>query len=194
MSTIEDFENAPIGATAYCDDGVRAMKMLSGGEPRWIAQGWSRLDVEGMVNWGYKLDPPAPTTAREALDLAWELAHPVKEGQVIPEGTRYLEVTRSGLRERAAVIDHTIKPRLAPSVRTLEKLPDPEPDPEPDWLGAPAVLATCYGCDEDGQAQSVHVPSFRWWRCTVCTSDVSWRVLDDVTPLYPPNEKGTNLS
>lgn len=29
-------------------------------------------------------------TAREALALAWELAHPVREGQVIPAGTEVL--------------------------------------------------------------------------------------------------------
>lgn len=29
-------------------------------------------------------------TAREALKLAWDLAHPVRKGQVIPEGTEVL--------------------------------------------------------------------------------------------------------
>ena len=126
----------------------------------------------------------APKTAWEALDLAWDLAHPVKEGQVIPKGTRYLEVTLSGLRERTASGDRKITPELA-TVRTL----DPLPDPEPDWLDAPAVLAT-HKDSHDRLSPSVWtrdpIDSDRW---VTGPFSAHWSELTDVTPLYPEGKK-----
>ena len=130
MNTIEDFDNAPVGATATRADGYRAMKIDYYEGPRWLAKNGLYLDEEGMAGSGYTLDPiePAPVSAREALDLAWELAYPVKEGQVIPRGTQYLEFNGHRMQERTSKIDHKISPERAPKVRTLEPLPDPEPD------------------------------------------------------------------
>lgn len=79
----------------------------------------------------------SPETAREALELAWNLAHPVKEGQTIPTGTEYLLRHGLGYNLEVAYGARRIDSIYAESIRTLEPLPDPEPD----WLDAPAVLA-----------------------------------------------------
>ena len=136
MSKIEDFKNAPIGATATHIEGTRAMK-LGDDAGSWFTPIGSYLDEEGMVFWGYTLDQSAPTTTREALDLAWELAHPVKEGQIIPGGSRFLEFYDTGVREYTAAFGLKITPELASITRTF----DPLPDPKPDWTNAPAVIA-----------------------------------------------------
>ena len=183
MSTIGDFDNAPTGATAtHKATGNRVMK-VDGVELRWITR-WGRLltDKE-VVRWGFTLDPPAPTTVREALELAWELAHEVKPGQVIPEGTRYLLVTGSGLKEYTTQFDFKIGFHGEPERRTLEPLPDPEPD----WLEAPAVVA--WSRWDDVRRKKV------WSKVDKCYKStdgeiVYWSNLLDVTPLYP-NEKET---
>ena len=183
MSTIEDFKNAPIGATASHDNGSRVMK-IDDGKQRWITRGGIYLSDEQMACFYYTLDPiePAPTTAREALDLAWELAHEVKPGQVIPKGTRYLDDQGSGLKENRARCDINISPGLAPAIRTLEPLPDPEPS----WIDAPAVIATCdyYGM------KTLHVPleRERGWKCTKCRLTPTSHELRNVTPLYPKGQ------
>ena len=183
MSTFEEFESAPVGATATHDDGGRAMKR-GNVERRWVLQSGLDMTDKEMERWGYTLDPAPPSTAREALDLAWELAHPVKPGQVIPKGTRYLAFTSPGLREYTACVDREIRPELAPITRTLEPLPDPTPD----WLDAPAVLARVDGWSScaDPQVFARHdyhgAPSE--WRYNGAES-FSWQELRDVTPLYP---------
>ena len=68
MSTVEDFENAPVGATATRADGSRAMKM-NDGVRGWITPKNSYLSDKGMVFWNYTLDPTVPATAREALEF-----------------------------------------------------------------------------------------------------------------------------
>ena len=128
-----------------------------------------------------KAKRPAPTTARGALDLAWELAHEVKPGQVIPKGTRYLEITRSGLRERTASGDRKITPELA-TFRTVEPLPDPEPD----WLNAPAVLATC-GC-RGVELWHPHSTKGGMW-VSVSGENALWSTLRDVSPLYSKGQE-----
>ena len=182
MNTIEDFENAPVGATATGKaTGIRAMRVARVGE-RWVLPSGLYVDDESMARWGYTLDPlePWPTSAREALDLAWELAHPVKEGQIIPTGTRYLEATSFGLRERTAVIDHTISPGLA-HLRTLEPLPEPEPD----WLDAPAVLANEPGTGKRGVFIPTDRDTGKHWAVVFSALSYPWQELTDVTPLYP---------
>ena len=90
MNTTEDFKNAPLGAIATIPYGGRAMKIYDG-ERRWITSRGIRWNDKEMELRGYTLGPaPAPTTAHEALALAWELAHEVEEGQSIPSGTAYL--------------------------------------------------------------------------------------------------------
>ena len=185
MSKIEDFENAPVGATATRKvTGIRAMKR-DPVTPRWVTPKGNYLSDEEMVRWGCILDAPAPTTVREALDLAWELAHEVKEGQTIPKGTRYLEVHNSRLREGTAVFDIKISSELVPGVRTVEPLLDPVPD----WLYAPAVLAHCGHCSHGdyGPQITLHGPAFnrQKWECAECQTTTDWGALSQLTPLYP---------
>ena len=183
MSTIEDFENAPVGATATDADGGRAMK-IGNDEWSWVTPNRGYLVDEGMVYWGYVLDPSPATAAREALDLAWVLAHEVKPGQVIPKGTRYLEVTGTGVKVYSAMFDFEVSPK-APALRTV----DPFPDPEPDWLDAPAVLAHCGHCSHGdyGPQITLHGPAFnrQKWECAECQTTTDWGALSQVTPLYP---------
>ena len=180
MSTIRDFESAPIGATATNSYGVRAMKMPRT-ELRWILPSGIYVDEQSMVKWGYTLDSahaPGPTTAREALDLAWELAHEVKPGQSIPKGTRYLRLYNGETQTYTSTWGFEITPEFVPVIRTL----DPVPDPEPDWLKAPAVIATTRWCDTE-----LWLPETGgyYWECTHCDDVRFWRDLTDVTPLYP---------
>ena len=175
MSTIEDFKNVPIGTTATDADGNRTMK-VNDGEQCWITPWGFYLNDVDMGD--FTLDVPAPTSVREALDIAWELAYEVKPGQVIPAGTRYLEDQGSGLNERHARCDFNISPGIAPSIRTLKPLPDPEPD----WLDAPAVIAATCRCPD----QKVRVPKADGhWKCSCCRDEHHWSDLVDVTPLYP---------
>lgn len=126
MSTIEDFENAPVGATAT-HGGSRAMKM-DGPKRYWVLQNGLRLNDKEMEHWDYTLDPfnrVSPTTAREALDLAWELAHPVKEGQTIPDATRLVLRDDYGLLREDEVIGgwrHLTPP--TDNIRTLDPIPN----------------------------------------------------------------------
>ena len=184
MSTIEDFKNAPVGATATRDLRNWVMK-ANNGEPRWIIRTGLYMDNEEIERQGYTLDPTVPATAREALDLAWDLAHEVKEGQVIPKGAQYLEYYSSGMEEYTAGCDFKITPALVPLVRTLEPLPEPEPD----WLDAPAVLAHCGHCSHGdyGPQITLHGPAFnrQKWECAECQTTTDWGALSQVTPLYP---------
>ena len=137
MNTVEDFKKAPAGATATGPIG-RAMKMVEVdrywmADRYWMSQDGVYFSDVTMEFWGFTLDLPTPTTAREALALAWKLAHPVREGQAIPKGTRYLKRTDSGLAEFTAEFDF----KVVSTVRTLEKLPDPEPD----WQDAPTTAS-----------------------------------------------------
>ena len=177
MSTFEDFEKAPAGATAYREDVGLAMKV---GElfKSWVIPDGSFLTSVQMEIWGFTL-----MSAREALDLAWELAYPVREGQKIPAGTLYLQRTKVPRGVVEALLPFTVWGEAAP-IRTLEPLPDPEPDPEPDWLDAPAVLAVC----NDIMARAVFVRRGNdQWRSEFY--DVGTADLRDVTPLYPKETK-----
>ena len=189
MSTIKDFENASVGATATHDDGRRAMRMADG-ERHWITPTWVCHNDEEMARRGYLLDPFVPwiPTAREALDLVWDRAHEVKEGYAIPKGTRYLKKDALGLKEYIAQVDFEIWPGLVQFVRTLEPLPDLLQEPETDWLDAPAVLAHT---DNNGTRGVWTVRSDDLWASTSHTYARHWRDLRDVTPLYPKETKET---
>ncbi|MCT1710230.1 hypothetical protein [Dermabacter hominis] len=73
------------------------------------------------------------TTAREALEAAWELAHPAPKGTIIPAETPL--VTRGP--EGITFIDegYNFTTRVNglgdTECRTLTPLPEPEPEPEP---------------------------------------------------------------
>ena len=141
------------------------------------------MELDGRLPAGddvkeHTLNPSMPTTVREALDLAWELAHEVKEGQVIPEGSRYLAFSSFGMKEYTAQRDIKIGSELGPVTRTLEPLPVPLPD----WLDAPAVLAATCWCTDQG----IWLPETGGhWKCARCREDRHWSTLVDVTPLYP---------
>lgn len=183
MSTIQDFENAPVGATATAPNGNIAVKT-----GRSVFE-WSIYDSRGnardnhpsdeMVR--YTLNPAAPTNSREALDLAWELAHEVKVGQFIPEGTVCLARFDDGYRSY-----ETMGELITSETWTDTRTRDPLPDPEPDWLDAPAVLAAMDDCSW----QKVWLPKPNGhWECTCCGVVRHWFNMSDVTPLYPEGEK-----
>lgn len=116
-----------------------------------------------------------PRTAREALALAWELAHHVKEGQVIPKGMTCLKDNGDCI----TTVDHPTDwtPMFPENIRTL--------DPLPDWLDAPAVLAESLECSN----RSVWTPEAgtdrQTWECSCCNTSNAWNSLRNVTPLYP---------
>ena len=182
MKKFKDFENAPVGATATTALGRRAMK-IDDGEQCWITPSGNRYNDGGMVFWDYTLDPPAPTSAREALDLAWELAHEVKEGQVVPTGTRLLDrPSHSIFSAYMTQANVTINEWESLTIRTLEPLPAPEPD----WLNAPAVLAHT----DNNDTRSVWtVRNDGLWVSTSHAYAHHWRELRDVTPLYPKGQE-----
>ena len=89
--------------------------------------------IEGAET-GYPFTPCiVVTTAREALDAAWELAHPAPKGTIIPAETPL--VTRGP--EGITFIDegYNFTTRVNglgdTECRTLTPLPEPEPEPEP---------------------------------------------------------------
>lgn len=135
-----------------------------------------------------------PKNSREALDLAWELAHPVKEGQHIPEGTRYVRRSQSGgLTTFTATVGWTPTRLFAGITRIL----DPLPDPEPDWLNAPAVLASHPVCADTEQI-GIWIPSDKdgMWEWPIQQGEfmAHWSELEDVTPLYPKEEQESMIS
>lgn len=190
MSTTEDFENAPIGATATRGGGLRAMKLGGVVQRRWIFQNGFYMTNKEMENWGYTLDPLSsqPTSAQEALELAWELAYPVKEGQIVPEDTDYISKTATALMCRASIDSFTVSTWDEGKFRTLEPLPDPEPD----WLDAPAVFAHCGYCSHEdyGPQMTLHgsVLEGQKWDCAECQTTTDWSALSHVTPLYPKED------
>lgn len=183
MNTVEDFENAPFGATATHEAGdTQAMKTGCAGRS-WVTLSGSHVSDKEMAFQGYTLAPSAPATAREALDLAWELAHEVKEGQVIPVGVWLVDRRDNKIVvEKNTFFSIDVDEWGAKNIRTLEPLPEPEPD----WLDAPAVLATTRWCDTE-----LWLPETGgyYWECTHCDDVRFWRDLTDVTPLYPKGQE-----
>lgn len=192
MSTIEEFEKAPVGSTAR-KGKQRYIKTDSPNDDLpWsvFAGGGDSLmlrDNQDLADLGFTLDPVAPTTSREALDLAWDLAYEVREGQVIPKGTRYLGRHSEPLQEYTATDDIEIVSWLVGTVRTHEPLPDPGPG----WLDAPAILADCRYCDDSGH-QVLHKPNINGshWECTVCLTTTGYKSLENVVALYPEESNG----
>ena len=176
MSTLEDFESAPVGATATHPDGSRVIKTTGAICPWRTTNGIFLYDFEIG---DYVLDPAPPWTVREALALAWNLAYPVKEGQHIPEGVRLLDrFDGNDFSVYTTLVGFTSNAREALTIRTL----DPLPDPEPDWLDAPAVLATC-GC-RGIELWRLHDEIDGIW-VSARGEHALWSSLRDVTPLYP---------
>ena len=188
MNTTEDFENAPIGATATAPNGDIAINTGK------YAFDWALCDSHGRLYGllrsdeieGFTLNPVAPTTAREALELAWELAHPMKEGHEVPIGTECIAKVREGefLAYRSLKrFDGVSRPGWA-EARTL----DPLPEPLPDWLDAPAILAS-YPLCADTEQVGIWIPSDkdgRWeWPLQEGEFTAHWSELENVTPLYP---------
>ena len=71
MSTIEDFENAPVGATATSKmTGGRVMK-TDEDEWSWLVPTETHYDAEEMEIWGYTLDaPPRSLPTRDEIATA----------------------------------------------------------------------------------------------------------------------------
>lgn len=189
MSTVQDFENAPVGATATKHAGLRAVKTDLSEWP-WTSiipgatWGSESYTPEDMSSQGFTLDPeptPAPTTAREAFDLAWNLGHPVKEGQKIPADTKWMTRVGGNVQEATMRLDYTVTANDTYIIRTHEPLPEPEPG----WLTAHAVLAAMNDCSE----QKVWLPkSDGNWECTCCGVVRHWSKMTDVTPLWPKED------
>ena len=188
MNTLEEFEAAPIGATATSPYRTVVKTGLS--TAPWVSEvrypgghtAVERNTPEQLVRGRFILAPvPAvPQSAREALDLAWNLAHPVKEGQAIPEGSFYLAKATDGtIRPFQAIAD--LEFYSPTTFRTL----DPLPEPEPDWLDAPAVLATC-GCRGIELWERHNVKDGIW--VSRDGENALWSTLRDVTPLYPKED------
>ena len=184
MSTIEEFENAPVGSIAK--KGVGLVAIREGYETAylpWVCTTYGEwFSNEELADAGYTLERPVPTTVQEALDLAWNLAAPVEEDQTIPKGTRYVRRSQfGGLTTYTAAPDWTPDPWHKDMIRTFEPLPEPEPD----WLNAPAVLASMNECSW----QKVWLPrSEGYWECTCCGAYKHWSAMADVTPLYPKED------
>lgn len=94
----------------------------------------TRNEAKDISEYDGDLNPCiAVTTAREALDAAWELAHPAPKGTIIPAETPL--VTRGP--EGITFIDegYNFTTRVNglgdTECRTLTPLPEPEPEPEP---------------------------------------------------------------
>lgn len=184
MNTVGDFKNAPVGAIASDPEGRKAVKTFSDVDP-WDREGGWNISDHSMQEYGYTLDPvpsPAPTTVREALDLAWELADPVEEGQTIPKGVKYLERYSSGIREYVSFRDMNVLPTLVEYVRTL----DPLPAPKPDWLDAPALLARHKDWGSPAVFEREDSTGVQWVRDSKV---YHWCELTDITPLYPKEKE-----
>lgn len=187
MNTIEEFENAPVGATATGPDGSIAFKT---GRPafewKMFDAYWSHCDNRRSDELaGYTLTPAAPTTSREALDLAWELAHEVKEGQTIPGGVRTIGRYEDGdFFLGRSLTDRLVTGSEESHLRTQEPLPDPEPD----WLDAPAVLARHKDWDKKSDLKVFERTSNGLWIWDHFVRAEAWD-LRDVTPLYPKGKK-----
>lgn len=185
MSTFEEFKNAPVGATATRKDGLRATKTARLTWP-WNTGGGTSADSVYMARAGYSLDQAPPATAREALDLAWELAHPVKEGQAIPAGTRCIQWHKgtNNWHIYDEVGDFETDAYALETIRTL----DPLPEPEPDWLDAPAVLARLpHGWSPPGETVFIRTNGGTHWKRNGLL--MHWTQLRDVTPLYPREDQ-----
>ena len=185
MSTLEEFEDAPLGATATHPDGRRAVGTFDYVEGRWYATDYGWYTDGEMAKQGYVLDPlpePGPENSIDAFGFAWNLGHPVKEGQVIPDGTKWMKKVGGNVQESTMTRDYTVTANDTYILRTHEPLPNPLPD----WLDAPAVLAAMDDCSW----QKVWLPSrIGRWRCTCCGVDRHWSKMSDVTPLYPEGKK-----
>ena len=184
MNTIEDFKNAPIGATATSPNGNMAFKNGRRTFEWFIFDSRGRpcdnLHNDEMV--GFTLTPVAPTTAREALALAWEFSDPMKEGHDLPIGTECIAKVRDGefmVYRSKKPFDGVSRPGWA-EARTL----DPLPDPEPDWLDAPAVLARA----ECFSYRRTWVPAGDGYWVSVEDGLTNWDALIDVTPLWPKED------
>ena len=131
-----------------------------------------------------------PKTAREALALAWELAHPVNSGDVIPKDMTCLKDNGDCI----TTVDHPTDwtPMFPENIRTI----DPLPDPEPDWLDADAVVAfvkgqvSCVDPQVFARANKTGAqgPHDGYWRSSLTGLHYHWTDLIDVTPLYPKGQ------
>lgn len=71
------------------------------------------------------------TTAREALDAAWELAHPVPVGATIPAENPFIARGPEGITfiDKGYNFTTRVNGLGETEIRTLTQLPEPEPEP-----------------------------------------------------------------
>ena len=197
MSTIEDFENAKTGDRAVKgsfgyvlsdDDDMVPWKIYKGGD--YTTSTW--MSSEELAKCGFTLDPSpkTPTTAREALALAWELAYPIKEWQRGESGTELIARFKDGdfkTYRAEKSFDGGDVQRWA-EVRSLDPLPEPEPE-LPDWLDADAVVA-CKDTVVDVWTHCISHPhdDGSGWTRRDPDSCTHWTELEHVTPLYPKKD------
>ena len=155
-----------------------------------IVEAQAALEVRNETVRELSRQKKGPTSAREALALAWELAHPVNSGDVIPKGMTCLKDDVDCI----TTVDHPTDwtPMFPENIRTL----DPLPDPEPDWIDAPAVMArpeddtwiaVWQPCDVSRCSEATRNES-RWVSPRAGAGCRSLRELTDVTPLYPKED------
>lgn len=144
--TAEDFANVPWDGMAVHKDGDRAVRIPEG---QWDKLCWSIGNLERwrsdefMAKEGGWTILPTVTTAREALDAAWELAYEPEDG-VVPEGSQHLARPHGGGFPASVLAGTDMKAVNASCERRLLDPPEPKPEPEP-WETSPYVI-----CDDLG--------------------------------------------
>lgn len=143
--TPEDFADVPWGGMASTECGRRAVRVpeMPGDPQPWSEKGKVRwhTDEEMAADGGWRIILPV-TTAREALDAAWELAHEPEDG-IIPAGAAYL--VRSPRGGTPVSSDAGVDLKAINGIGERRLLDPPKPKPEP-WEIAPYVI-----CDEAGE-------------------------------------------
>lgn len=192
MTTLEEFEAAPPGSTAK-RAWKRAVKTFySETDRNWLTRGGEWISARELVERDWTLDPPpaGPATAREALDLAWNLAHPIKIGQTIPDGTEYLRRWTNDATPATYPAHGQIEVDSEKHVARVRTL-DPLPEPAPDWLDAPAVLANEPGTGKRGVFIPTDKDTGKHWAVVFSALSYHWSELENVIPLYPKERAGS---
>lgn len=160
--TAEDFAHAKF---AVHEDGRFGARCAPIHEHSWVTGGHSDapfwLTDEEMVERGWTIVTPAPTTPEDALSHFVSLLHE-PEADTIPAGVPFVEVFEDGEVLAHPSGDHANMAARRPGVRrlTFHPLPASEPEPEPEWVKAPAVWV------RDGAGWSVAYPRLDGtWMC-----------------------------
>ena len=142
--TVEDFSRVPWGGMAVSENGSRAVRIPGNAsdEKCWHVRYHSNgsswcTDVEMAAVSGCRILPTV-TTTREALEVAWELAH-TPDGGVIPAGSMYLFRSPNGSMSVHSSADGDLQAIDVLGERRLMEPPEPKLEP---WETSPYVIAT----------------------------------------------------